>query len=296
MYVGRSILELARNAGARSLFVVGTGKNVGKTVALRAMYEAAVALGMQPGITSIGRDGEAVDAGDALPKPRLFLRQGTTVATARDVLPGSPATEIIELSRLRTAAGSLVYAGVRAPSYLELVGPPTASGIREVVNALLDRTEFVLVDGAVDRIAALAGGRDAIVVSCGAAAAPTAEEAVSDVRALVRRLRIPQHSGGGEIVKVDGAFTPSMASTYIAARERRPIVLRDPTQFALTGKSAMHALDRLSIRCERPLLVVAATVASMGRDRSFEPRLFAHDVADATGLPTFDIYAAECAA
>jgi len=41
MRVGRALYDLARETGARSIFVVGTGKNVGKTVAMRAMYEAA---------------------------------------------------------------------------------------------------------------------------------------------------------------------------------------------------------------------------------------------------------------
>ena len=135
--VGDSILRLAQETGAPSLVVVGTGKNVGKTVAMRAIYRAAVARGIAPGLTSIGRDGEAIDVGDALSKPRLFLRAGTALATARDVLPESPASEILELSSLNTAAGRLVYARVRSDAYYELVGPPTASGLRDAIDTLL---------------------------------------------------------------------------------------------------------------------------------------------------------------
>src|SRR5215469_8240753 len=161
--VGDSILRLARETGAPSLVVVGTGKNVGKTVAMRAIYRAALANGIAPGLTSIGRDGEAIDAGDAQSKPRLFLRAGTSVATARDVLPATPASEIFELSRLQTAAGRLVYARVRSDAYYELVGPPTASGLRESIHTLLRHASYAIVDGAIDRIAALAGGSDAVV-------------------------------------------------------------------------------------------------------------------------------------
>jgi hypothetical protein len=67
--------------------------------------------------------------------------------------------------------------------------------------------------------------------------------------------------------------------------------VRDPTQIALSGKATAHAFAHLAIRCERPLRVVAATVASIGRDHSFEPKGFADAVARATGLPTFDVYA-----
>lgn len=296
MHVGHALFEIARATGAPSLFVVGTGKNVGKTVAMRAIYGAATEFGAHPGLTSIGRDGEAVDAGDAQAKPRLFLRPGTIVATARDVLPSSPASEVLDLTRLQTAAGPLVLARVKAPAHYELVGPPTASNVRETVARLLQYAGYAIVDGAIDRIAALAGGNDAIVVSCGAAASPTMEEAVEDVSALVRRLRVPAYDGTSPCVRVEGALTPSLAARFIAAKETRAIVLRDPTQIALSGRAATNALERLTIRCERALRVVAVTVASIGRDRSFEPRTFAREVARATGLPAFDVYAGTRAA
>ena len=294
--VGESILELALATGARSLFVVGTGKNVGKTVTMRAVYAAAIARGVAPGLTSIGRDGEAVDVSDAGTKPRLFLSPGTILATAAGVLPPTPACEALELSRLRTAAGPLVYVRVRAGAYYELVGPPTASGIRETVTTLLEHAPYAIVDGAIDRVAALAGGGDAIVVAAGASANATPQDAVQEVRALVARLMIPQHDGTDDVVRVDGALGPAAAAEFIRLKERRTILVRDATQVVLAGRSALTALERLRIRCERVLHVVAVTVCSSGRDRAFEPRMFAREVAAATGLPTFDVYAAERAA
>lgn len=294
--VGERLLELSRATGARSTVVVGTGKNVGKTVTMRAIYDAAVARALDVGLTSIGRDGEAVDAGDARSKPRIFLRSGTFVATARDVLPIAPASEIVETSRLATAAGPLVYARVRADAYYELVGPPTASGLREAVDGLLAIAQVVLVDGAVDRIAALAGGSDAVVVACGASASATMEEAVEDVRALVARLCVRRFDVRKPYVRLEGALTASRAAAFIAAKETRQIVVTDPTQILVTGRAATGALARLRVRCERELRVVAATVAPLGPTSAFEPRLFARAVAEATSLPVFDVYASEEAA
>jgi hypothetical protein len=291
MRVGHELLELARAGGARSLFVVGTGKNVGKTVAMRAVYEAACDAGLQVALTSIGRDGEAIDAGDAQPKPRLRLQPGTVVATARGVLPRSPASRVLELSNLQTAAGPLLYAQVAHAGFYELVGPPTASGIREAVEMLAQWAEFVIVDGAIDRVAALAGGRDAVIVASGAAAAGTMNEAVDAASALVQRLSVPAFDPSEEALRIDGALTATRMAELIAVRERRQIVVRDPTQIALVGKAASHAFAHLRIRCERPLHVVAATVASIGRENAFEPRGFARAVADAAGVPTFDVYA-----
>jgi hypothetical protein len=292
---GASILELWDATAFNTLFVVGTGKNVGKTVTMRAVYGALAERGVMPGIASIGRDGEGVDIGDAGSKPRLWLQPGTVVATARAALPSSPASEILELSHAMTAVGPLAYVRVRTPAYYELIGPPTAHGLRSAVTRLSAYAPRVLVDGAVDRIAALAGGRDAVVIACGASAAATMNEAIDDVRALAMRLRVPAAGAQEECVTIQGALTPSRVGELLRARESRAVVVRDPTQIALTGKAAIAALEGLRIRCERPLHVIAATVSSVGRTHSFEPRAFAGAVARATGLPTFDVYAGEAA-
>ncbi|HEX8805393.1 MAG TPA: hypothetical protein VF741_00535, partial [Candidatus Aquilonibacter sp.] len=286
--VGESLLQLWDGSGARSLVVVGTGKNVGKTVTLRAIYRACTQRDLVCGLTSIGRDGEAVDIVDAQAKPRIWLESQTIVATARDVLPRSPASEVLALTHHATAAGPLAYVRVRTATHYELVGPPSASALRAVAQDLLALTPRILIDGAIDRIAALAGAHDAIVVACGAAAARTVDEAIDDVRALVVRLQTPRFEGGIEPLRINGALTPALTARLIGARDRRAIVVRDPTQIVLTGKAALHAFDALAIRCERPLHVIAATVASIGRERTFDPHAFARKVARATGLPTFD--------
>ncbi len=293
MRVGDALLDLARAGGARSLFVVGTGKNVGKTVVVRAVAERAVARGLALGLTSLGRDGESADALDAQAKPRLRLAPGTVVATARDVLPRHPASEILALSDLQTAAGTLLYARVRRPADYELVGPPTASGIRSAVARLFELgCEQTIVDGAIDRVAALAGGADAIVVAAGASGAASQAEAVEAIAALVRRLSLPRYDPSQPFVRVEGALTAALAALFTESAERHQIVVGDPTQITIAGKAFDRVADRFALRCERPLRVVAATVAPIGREGYFEPRGFAHAVADATGLPTFDVFAA----
>lgn len=294
--VGSSLLDLWNATDTPALFVVGTGKNVGKTVTMRAIYRALIERGVAPALASIGRDGEAVDVSDAGAKPRLWLEPGTIVATARTALPLSPASEILELSTTMTAVGPLAYARVRAPAFYELIGPPTASGLRDAVQRLGTFASRVVVDGAIDRVAALAGGNDAIVIACGAAAAASIDDAIEDIRALSSRLRTPRYEPSEACVWIQGALTPSRVAELIRAKEQRAVVVRDPTQIALTGKAALAAIERLRIRCERPLHVIAATVSSEGPHRSFEPGAFVRAVAKATGLPAFDVYAGASAA
>lgn len=294
MKIGDALLDLAREGGRSSLFVVGTGKNVGKTVAMRAIAAAAFTRGLCLGMTSIGRDGEAVDAADASAKPRLFLRPGTFVATARNLLPAHPASELIDSTPWATASGTVMLARVRHAAYYELAGPATAAGVRACVNRFRALgCDQIVVDGALDRVAALAGGSDAVIVSAGASAARTMDEAVDDVRALVARLSIPLVDKTRPFLEIAGALTAAEASRLAGGGEDRQVVVRDPTQVAIAGKALLGVISRLQLRCERPLRVVAATVASIGRDRYFEPRAFAQATAAATGLPTFDVYAGE---
>ena len=101
MSAGMELLSLAQGTGARTIFVVGIGRNAGKTTTLRAIYNAAGARGLRAALASIGRDSEDALGAD-VPKPRLWLQPQTTFATARGALPRSPACRILKLSQLRT--------------------------------------------------------------------------------------------------------------------------------------------------------------------------------------------------
>jgi hypothetical protein len=293
MRAGDALLDLVLAEGSRSVFVVGTAKNVGKTVTMRALAAAAAARGLGIGVTSTGRDGEAIDAADARAKPRLFLTPPALIATARSLLPAHPASEVAALTDWKTAAGDVLFARVRRAGHFEIAGPSTASALRECVDRFFSfGCELAIVDGALDRIAALSGARGAVIIAAGAASANTMDEAVDDARALACRLRIPRFDPLEPHVRVQGAFTPADAAALIARRETRQIVVADPTCVIASGKALIGIVDRLDLRCEHPFSVVAASVASIGTRNYFEPREFAAAVAKATRLPTFDVYAA----
>jgi hypothetical protein len=290
MRTGETLLNLARAAGPRPLFIVGTGKNVGKTVAMRAVAQAAARQGLRLGLTSMGRDGEAFDEADALAKPRLFLSPGTIIATARGLLPRHPASEMLALTPWTTAAGNVAIARVREAAHYELAGPAAASAMRACVAALHDLgCDQIVVDGALDRLAAIAGVNAAVILAAGASASRTPEESAADAGALCARLKLPPPDPDRPLLRVEGALTPARAAALFG--ESRQIVVADPTRIAATGRPLSAMLSRLDLRCERPIRLVAATVASVGRDRYFEPQNYARAIARACGVPVFDVYA-----
>jgi hypothetical protein len=277
-------LELARERGARTIFVVGTGKSVGKTTALLAMYEAACRSGLRVGLASIGF------------KPRFELHSNTVFVTARPLLPSSPAVEILKISELESSSGSLLYARTVHGGLYDLAGPSSASGLRAAIEEIAARSDIVLIDGAIDRIATLASADGAIVVSCGATAAKTESEAVCDVATLTARLRVPAFDPRAAAVELDGALTATMAADFITAGEDRQIVVGDSTQIVMSGRTLAEALVRLRIRCRRALNVMATTVCAVAPERTFDPATFLAAVAGATKLPSFDVFAGREAA
>lgn len=288
MRVGDELLTLAKSDGDGTIFVVGIGRDAGKTTTVRAIYGAAVRRGLRVALASAGRDRGSLGTGTA--KPRLWLSAGTRFVSAVGVLAPSPACRVFRVSTLQTPSGKVLFAVVETPAPYEVTGPPTAAGMRDVIAELRECSDLVIVDGAVDRVAALAGTQGAVVVAAGAADAATVAEAALDTGGLVARLGVPRFDADEPGIPVEDALTETLVGRFIAQRESRQIVVNDPTQIALRGRAVMQAFARLRIRCRRPLRVVAATVASMAMQRQFEPVDFARAVADATQLPTFDVF------
>jgi hypothetical protein len=244
-----------------------------------AIYEAACRSGLRVGLASIG------------PKPWLRLHPNTVFITARPLLPSSPALEILKISRLESSSGPLLYARTTHGGRYDLAGPTSASGLRAAIEELAACSDVVLIDGAIDRISTLASSNGAIVVSCGAAAAKTESEAISDVATLTARLQVPAFDPHAGVLELDGALTATMAAAFIAGREDRQIVVGDSTQIVMNGRSLAEALSRLRIRCRRAFEVIATTVCAVAPERSFDPAAFLSAVAGATKLPSFDVLA-----
>lgn len=284
MKVGSRLLQLARDRGARTICVVGTAKGVGKTTALLAIYQAAIDAGLRVAIVSAGY------------RARLPLRARTGFATARTLLPAAPAAVVLRTTELQTPAGTLLYARTLYDGDYDIIGPSTAAGLGEAVEFLGTHADLVLVDGAVDRLAMLAQSAGAVVVACGAAGAKSEAAAVEDVAALSARLSVPVVNAAEDAVAVAAALTPAMADELMRDGETRQIVVDNATQIALHGAGLARAMQRLRLRCRRPLSVVAATTCAIAAERAFEPARFLEAVARRTGLPAFDVFAASEAA
>ena len=276
------------------MIVVGTAKNTGKTTTFNALRAVARRRGAAVAVTSIGRDGEPSDALDSEPKPRVRLAPGTLVALAAGLLPRSPALAILGVGEA-SALGTIVFARAVLPTACEIAGPPSARAMRATIERLRAMHDGPLfVDGAIDRVAALAGGDDAVIVATGAASGATAARVAAVAADTVARLSLPGRDAARErarVVRVEGALDVRDAEDLLANARGATVVVDDPTRIAVRGALFAKLREAVDLRCERPLRIVACTTSPVGRSATLAPRELVEAVARATGLPAFDVVA-----
>jgi hypothetical protein len=297
-----ALYELAL-AASRSVIVIGTAKNAGKTTTFNALRAVARRRGVAVAVTSIGRDGEPSDALDSEPKPRVRLAAGTLVALPSGLVPRSPALAILgagdgsgdRSAALESALGTIVFARAVLPTACEIAGPPSARAMRATIERLRAMHDGpVFVDGAIDRVAALAGGDDAVIVATGAASGATVARVAAVAADTVARLSLPGRDPARErarVLRIEGALDVRDAEELLADARGATVVVDDPTRVAVRGALFAKLRDTVDLRCERPLRFVACTTSPVGRDATLSPRELVEAVARATGLPAFDVVA-----
>lgn len=155
----------------KSISIIGTAKNVGKTTTLNYMINVAKSK-YKLGLTSIGRDGESKDEIFSTPKPRIYVEKGTIIATAKQCIFNSDITkEILVATNLNTPLGEILIIRALSDGFVELAGPSKNADLLKIKNILYDlNCDLVIVDGAVNRKSYAAPiVTDATILATGAA-------------------------------------------------------------------------------------------------------------------------------
>ena len=184
------MLELI-NGKYKTISIVGMSKNSGKTVALNHLIGEAIDEGLPIGITSIGRDGESLDIVTETEKPRIFVEEGTLIATATGMLDlGDANIEIISVTEYRTPLGEIIIGRVRDGGYVQIAGPQRLSEIKAVSDIMLNLgAEFVIIDGALDRLSQAAPAiSEATILSTGAVLSRDVNKVIEETIHVVNTL------------------------------------------------------------------------------------------------------------
>ena len=180
--------------GVKTMSIVGMCKNAGKTTMLNWMLHHDRLRGTL-GLTSIGRDGESTDVVTGTEKPGIFVREGTLIATARDMLRlGDVTTEILATTGIPTPLGEVVILRARSAGNVQLAGPSITSQLREVSRMFFELgADKSIIDGALGRKSL--GARavaEGVVLCTGASYHMSMEKVVADTANIYRIMNLPK--------------------------------------------------------------------------------------------------------
>ena len=218
----------------KTISIVGMAKNSGKTVALNHLIGEAMEEGVTIGITSIGRDGESLDIVTETEKPRIYVEEGTLIATATGMLPlGDANMEIIKVTEYRTPLGEIVICRVKDEGYVEIAGPQLLSEIKNVADMMISLgANFVIIDGALDRLSQAAPSiSEATILSTGAVLSRDINKVIEETIHTVNTLSLPMV----EDEEVRNIIRELIDNNQIATIDENNKVTNIPLKTALNG-------------------------------------------------------------
>ncbi len=260
----------------RSLAIIGMGKNAGKTTVLNHILKAVKQTGFERAlaVTSIGLDGEDEDLVTGGVKPRIFITEGTIMATACESLGKCDATmEILALSGIYTAAGEVAIGRARSNGYVELAGPSIASDLTacEKLCRDLDPDCLFIVDGALSRKSSAGGGlTEAVILVVGAANAVSLTELARETARQVAFLTLPAiRESESTLLKDLMEKQPDHRAIFlpqICGKEREEQEIRSLPLPSLLGEGSAIAEE---LRCDDKVVLLRGAIT----DRVIEPLL-----------------------
>jgi len=218
------LARIVAQAAVSRLSLIGLAKNVGKTTTTNHLLETLLNENFyradELALTSLGLDGEAVDALTGLPKPRYVPQAGLLLATTTELLrraenEGAQFERLLQLAG-RTALGPVVLARIRQSERVIIAGPTLLRDLRIALDKLQGfGARLGIVDGAINRLGAASPGiTDACIICTGASVGTTPELVARRTSDVFLRLTTPQ-SGWYEVCKkCDPHIRLQMFSSY----------------------------------------------------------------------------------
>lgn len=183
----------------KTISIVGTSKNAGKTVTMNHIIAEASESGISLGLVSTGRDGERRDVLTNTEKPPVFASKGSIITTVENSLGNVAESEragieILEVTNYSTPMGKVVLGKVIEPGYVEISGPRSSTTIRHACQMMQDLgAELVLVDGSLDRRASAAPFvSEGTIIAAGAALSRSMETVIQTTKHIVKLYSIPK--------------------------------------------------------------------------------------------------------
>lgn len=186
------ISEIIRH---RSLSIVGLEKNTGKTVCLNYVLRRLNEIGFPCAVTSIGVDGEQVDAVYGSAKPEVTLYDGTIFITSeKHYASRRVVSEIMAVDTRRTSLGRLVTGRVLCGGKVLLSGAASTGLLRQQMAQFRELgVPLSIIDGALSRLSlASPTVTESMVLATGAAVSTNIPQLISRTRFACRLIDLAE--------------------------------------------------------------------------------------------------------
>jgi len=255
---------------ARTTFVVGPDKNVGKTTFLNLALKRVRGLGYRPAYLSVGVDGESFDQITGARKPSIVAAPRDFLATAESALERSPVSlSVIRTFPARTVLGRLVLGKVERGGALELIGPETNRQLTAILASIGSETDSdaTFVDGAANRVTPVSVASDACFVYTVIVRQANVQRVARELLRLSRLDRLPvlNTAPPAAATVLNGALTSGKLAAIMAAHG--PVVVEDFTKVFLTGPelAGLCRARELFVRRRYELLFVIVHLEDVNR-------------------------------
>ena len=255
--------------GFRSLSIIGMCKNAGKTTVLNRIIYELRDEGLTLALTSIGRDGEAIDVVTGTSKPGIFIYEHTLVATAQDMLKLCDVTrEIVGTTGYSTPLGDVVLFRAKSDGSVQLAGPSMTTQLISLVDTFAQfGADITVIDGALSRKSLCAPAvTEATVLCTGASYSKSVSAVVEDAAFAAKLLTLPKQTLWSEaeianerapkirMRRKDGGVVPLPENAVLAD------ALRSPDYADIIGVYVAGALTETLLR---PVLQSGAKIEGM---------------------------------
>lgn len=258
----------------RTVSIVGTSKNAGKTVTLNEIISQAYDRGIRLGLISTGRDGERKDVLTETEKPPIYVRRGTILTTVENAIKGEHAgIEIFRVTDYHTPMGRVVLGRATEDGYTEISGPLSSFTIKEMCREMQALgAELVLIDGSLDRRASAAPYvSDGTVLATGAALARNMSSVVEKTLHLINTYSVPViedenirdlaynaiDMGKTAIISQDNSITYIETMTSLQSGDIISEYLREDTGYiVLSGSATVSTLKDILLNRKSDLKII----------------------------------------
>ena len=246
-----------------TLSIIGMSKNSGKTTALNSIVEQFDSKSKTLALTSIGRDGEEVDIVTSTEKPKIYVKNGTIIATAKKmVFECDTAKEILKTTGINTPLGEIIIFKARSDGYVQTAGPSMNDQIVTVCEDLKKLgADKVIVDGALHRKSISSPNvTEATILCTGASFGKRIDKVVEETEHVYRILSLEQveeevinivkrREESEKVIVIDGDFSYNSINLQTTLDTRvnvKPFVSENTKYIFLAGVVTDSILEDMS--------------------------------------------------